>query len=53
MASFVVHLQVIGALGGARNAMPLEDALTNVGINGVAAALFAFLISRDLKVGQI
>jgi hypothetical protein len=30
--------------------MPLEDALTNVAVNGIAAGLFAFLISRDLKV---
>lgn len=36
--------------GKAPNALPLDDVLTNLGINAAAAGIFAFLFSRDWKV---
>ncbi|KAF5838442.1 hypothetical protein DUNSADRAFT_2836 [Dunaliella salina] len=41
--------QLIGALGGARNAFGVEEIGTNIGINAAVVAVCAFLLSRDLK----
>lgn len=44
--------QLIGALFGGRNAMPLEDVATNVAINVTALVVLGFLLRNDLQVGQ-
>lgn len=47
IASLIATTQTIGALAGAPNAMPLQDTATSLAIDLGAAALFAFLFSRD------
>lgn len=48
---FLVSIpQLIGALGGAPNALPKEDVLQNLAINAGAAAVCAFFLNQDLKV---
>ncbi|KXZ48166.1 hypothetical protein GPECTOR_30g262 [Gonium pectorale] len=39
--------QLIGALGGARSALPLEQVYQNLAIDAGAAALFAFFFNQD------
>lgn len=47
IASLIATTQTIGALAGAPNAMPLQDTATSLAIDLAAAALFAYLFSRD------
>jgi hypothetical protein len=43
--------QLAGALNGGRNAMQVDDVLTNLAINIGAVTIFAFLFRQDWKVG--
>lgn len=47
IASLIATTQTIGALAGAPNAMPLQETASSLAIDLGAAALFAFLFSRD------
>ncbi len=50
--SFLVSIpQLIGSLGGAPAALPLEQVETNLAVNAGAIALFAFFFRQDWKVG--
>lgn len=45
---FVVSIpQLIGALGGAPNALPRDDVLTNIAVNLGAVGIFSFLFNND------
>ncbi|KAG2435565.1 hypothetical protein HYH02_011859 [Chlamydomonas schloesseri] len=44
--------QLIGALGGARSALPLEQVEQNIAINAVAVALFAYFFYQDWKARE-
>mmetsp|Transcript_4400 Transcript_4400/g.7255 ORF Transcript_4400/g.7255 Transcript_4400/m.7255 type:complete len:308 (+) Transcript_4400:2-925(+) len=47
---FLISLpQLAGALGGAPNALSLEQVGTNLGINGSVIGLFLFLLKRDFQ----
>lgn len=50
VGALIAVTQVIGALGGARNALPLEDVAQSLGIDLAAAGTFAFFLCRDLQV---
>ena len=51
---FVVSIpQLIGALGGAPNALPRDDVLTNIAVNLGAVAIFGFLFNNDWEVGRL
>lgn len=50
VGALIAVTQVIGALGGARNALPLEDVAQSLGIDLAAAGTFAFFLRRDLQV---
>lgn len=47
VATLISLPQLAGALGGAPSALPLEDVLTNLGIDLGAVGLFAWLFSLD------
>lgn len=47
VAGLVGTTQLIGALGGARNALPLQDVVQGLAIDAGAIALFSFLFLRD------
>ena len=46
----IATTQVIGAIGKAPGALPLEDVAQSLAIDLGAAGLFAFLLRNDLKV---
>lgn len=45
-----VQPQLAGALGHTQNALPLNDVLTNIGIDLGAVATFAFFFYKDWEV---
>lgn len=45
-----MQLQLAGALGHTQNALPLNDVLTNIGIDLGAVATFAFFFYKDWEV---
>ncbi|CAL8462655.1 g2188 [Coccomyxa elongata] len=49
VGALIAVTQVIGALGGARNALPLEDVAQSLVIDLAAAGTFAFFLRRDLQ----
>jgi hypothetical protein len=50
MGTLISIPQLIGALGSAPGALPVEQVLQNIGINVGAVSIFAFLFSRDWQV---
>lgn len=52
MGTLISLPQLIGALGGAPGALAVDTVLQNLAINLSAVGIFAFLFSRDWKVGQ-
>lgn len=53
MGTLISLPQLIGALGGAPGALAVDTVLQNLAINLGAVGIFAFLFSRDWKVGQL
>lgn len=52
LATLFVVPQLIGALGGAPNAKPLEAVLTDLGIDLGALSLLLFLVKRDVDARE-